>query len=90
MRARALQHIRSPGAARLDPVTAMPFQCPHCHSSIAIEGPVPPSEIVCPISNGTSCSIGASADGRRVKSGQMMPLKMCARSASIVGASACT
>ena len=49
-----------------------------------------PSVMVWPISNGTSCSIGDSADGRRVKSGQITPLKMCLRSASIVAGSACT
>ena len=49
-----------------------------------------PEVMVWPISNGTSCSIGDSADGRRVKSGQMTPLKMCARMASIVAGSACT
>ena len=39
---------------------------------------------------GIRASTGRSALGRRVKSGQIMPLKMCARSAAIVSGSACT
>ena len=37
-----------------------------------------------------NCSTGCAASGRRVKSGQMTPLKTCRRSAAMVAASACT
>ncbi len=51
---------------------------------------LPFSSSTWPTAIGTSASIGCSALGRRVKSGQMTPLKMCVRSAASVSGSACT
>ena len=49
-----------------------------------------PSASTSPTSNGANCSTGWAASGRRVKSGQMTPLKTCRRSAAMVAGRACT
>ena len=71
------------------PSTAKPTAGTVCEAdSTSIR--LPFSSRTSPTASGTSDSIGCSALGRRVKSGQMTPLKMCVRSAASVSGSAWT
>ena len=76
-----------PGAARRPPAPARQSRPPaRCARPAAPRCAVPPSvEHLADRERHRSASTGCSALGRRVKSGQMTPLKMCARSAARVG-----
>ena len=67
------------GGAAVDARSRPPARCARRGSTSIV---LPPSRARSPTANGVSASTGCSALGRRVKSGQITPLKMCVRSAA--------
>ena len=64
---------------------------PAVYDAVILPIRLPATSIWLPTAKGTNCSTGCSALGRRVKSGQITPLKMCSRSLiAAISGNACT